>query len=115
MYQKLNTLRDYLYDLGYFILGDSAYAITLFLLPPYTSPSSKISEDDFSFFHSSARITVECAFGEIDLRWKIFWKRLCCSLDNAILIIEGAMHLHNFIVDYRNNQVMSEVEESIDR
>ena len=50
---------------------------------------------------SSARITVECAFGEIDLRWGIFWKRLNYSLKNAAVIIEGAMRLHNFLVDYR--------------
>ena len=54
------------------------------------------------FFHSSARITVEYAFGEIDLCWGIFWKRLCGSVDTNIMICEGAMHLHNFLVEYRD-------------
>ena len=57
-----------MYDRGYFILGDSAYAIESFILPPYNLAKSKSPEDDFNFYHSSARITVECAFGEIDLR-----------------------------------------------
>ena len=66
----------------------------------------KTRVDDFNFYHSSARITVECAFGEIDLRWGIFWKRLWCSLSHAAIIIEGAMHLHNFLVNYRENIVL---------
>ena len=65
----------------------------------------KSTKDDFNFFHSSAHITVECAFGEIDLRWGIFWKCLKCSLDHATLIIEGSMRLHNFLVDYRESKL----------
>ena len=60
-----------LYDLEHFLLGDSAYVIESFLIPPYDNTSSKTLEDDFNFYHSSARITVKCAFGEIDLRWGI--------------------------------------------
>ena len=106
-------MKEKLYELGYFILGDSAYGIESFLLPPYANTSPKTPDDDFNFYHSSARITVECAFGEIDLRWGIFWKRLCVSLDNAADIIEGAMHLHNFLVDYRESQ--TEVNKTYDR
>ena len=51
-----------------FIIGDSAYAIDSFIVPPYDLTKSKTPEDDFNYFLSSARITVECAFGEIDLR-----------------------------------------------
>ena len=46
---------------------------------------------------------MEYTFGEIGLRWGIFWKRLCCSLANATIIIEGAMRLHNLMVDYRKD------------
>ena len=34
-----------------------------------------------------------------------FWKRLKYVLTNSFLIIEGAMRLHNFLVDYRNNEL----------
>ena len=37
------------------------------------------------------------------MRWGIFWKRLMCSLEHSSLIIEGAMCLHNFLVDYRES------------
>ena len=49
-------------------------------------------------------MTVEGAFGVIDLRWSIFWKRVYCTLENASLVIVGSMHLHNFLVDYRDSQ-----------
>ena len=111
LYQKLINMQDRLLQLGYFILGDSAYSTRSFLLVPYDSASPYTSEDDFNFYHSSARITVECAFGEIDLRWGIFWKRLTCSLDNSALIVEGAMRIHNYLVDYREaNNCKSEAQ-----
>ena len=106
LYSKLIEMKLKLYDLGFFLLGDSAYGIESFLIPPYDNTSPKTPQDDFNFYHSSARITVECAFGEIDLRWGIFWKRLSVSLENAAILIEGAMHLHNFLVDYRESKVV---------
>ena len=100
LYNHLKDISGYLRDNQFFILGDSAYCIDSFLIPPYDNAKSKTPEDDFNYYHSSARITVECAFGEIDLRWGIFWKRLNCSLETAAVIIEGAMRLHNYLVNY---------------
>ena len=84
------------------------------MLTPYLQPLPKSPEDAFNFYHSSARITVECAFGEIDLRWGIFWKRIMCSLENLAVIIVGAVCLHNYIVDYRDEKKM-ESDMHIDR
>ena len=84
-------------------------------MPPFDNAGKKSKEDDFNYYHSSARITVECAFGEIDLRWGIFWKRLCCSLEHTVLICKGAMHLHNFLVDYRNENSISSSDEREER
>ena len=72
LYDKLIAMITKLYELGYLSLEDSAYGIKSFLLPPYANASPKTPEDGFNFYHSSARITAECAFGEIDLRWGIF-------------------------------------------
>ena len=73
LYQKLIDIRDDLVKKGYFILGDSAYAIESFIIPPYTLTDARTSQDDFNFFQSSARITVECVSGEISMRLGIFW------------------------------------------
>ena len=108
-----SSLKDELYGKGFFLIGDSAYSIRSFLITPYDLAKNGTPQDDFNFYHSSARITVECAFGEIDLRWGIFWKRLCCSLDNSCLIIEGALRLHNFLVDYREYTTNSMKEDEV--
>ena len=103
LYQRIFKLIQHtLFTKSYLILGDSAYAIESFILPPYDNAKPKTTEDAFNFYHSSARITVECAFGEIDRRWGIFWSPIAYSLFNTCIICEGAMHLHNFLVDYRN-------------
>ena len=94
-------MRDVLFQIGFLILGDSAYALDLFIIPPFESPLSRSQEDYFNFFQFSAHVTVECAFGEIDLRLGVFWKHLTCSLENSTTIIEGAMRLHIFLLDYR--------------
>ena len=96
-------MQNKLFSMSLFILGDSAYAIESFILPPYDNATSKSPEDSYNFFHSSARITVECAFGEIDRRWGIFWSAISYSLDNTCIICEAAMHLHNFLVTFRNS------------
>ena len=101
LYQRLLSISDKLYQKERFILGDSAYGIESFLIPPYDTPFSKTPEDDFNYYHSSARITVECAFGEISLRWGIFWKKLSSSIETNIMVCEAAMQLHNFLVEYR--------------
>ena len=76
LYDHLKEVSSRLLDKGFFIIGDSAYYVESFLIPPYDNAASKSAEDDFNFFHSSAIITVECAFGEIDLRWVYFGKDL---------------------------------------
>ena len=104
LYQYLKSLAPKLYEKGFYIIGDSAYCIESFILTPYDNALSKTSEDNYNFYQSSARITVECSFGEIDLRWGFFWKRLNCSLAHAAIIIEGSMRIHNYLVDFRERE-----------
>ncbi len=101
-----------LVDKGYHFIGDSAYALKSFLLTPYDNALHGTAEDNYNFFHSSSRISVECAFGEIDLRWGILWKELEFSLALNCKIIDVCMRMHNFIVEYRND---TNVMDGVDR
>ena len=91
-------------DHGLYLVGDSAYALRAYLLTPYDNAKPDSKEDAFNFYLSSNRIYVECAFGEIDRRWGIFWKPLSGLLVNHKYVIDSALRLHNFIVDYRENE-----------
>jgi len=101
LYKQLIEDSMFLAEKGFYILGDSAYQLMSFLLTPFDGVQPYSSQDNFNFFHSSNRIFVECAFGEIDGRWGIFWKPLPYSLEKNIRIIDAAFRLHNFIVDCR--------------
>lgn len=101
----------------YYFIGDSAYALKSFLLTPYDNVYHDTAEDNYNFFHSSSRIVVECAFGEIDLRWGILWRPLKFSLAHNIDVVDACLRLHNFIVDYRlehrKSSAMEELEKSL--
>lgn len=86
---------------GFHFIGDSAYALKSFLLTPYDNAVHGSAEDNYNFFHSSSRISVECCFGEIDLRFGIFWQPLKYSLDMNCAVIDACFRLHNFIIDHR--------------
>ena len=84
---------------GFHFIGDSAYSIKSFLITPYDNAMHGTAEDNFNFFHSSSRISVECCFGEINLCWGIFWRELNYSLKTNVMIIDACMRLHNFIAE----------------
>jgi hypothetical protein len=106
--QKWRLLRDK----GFYFIGDSAYALRSYLLTPFDGTMHGTHQDNYNFFHSSCRICVECAFGEIDMRWGILWKPLGFKLKNTTKVIDACFRLHNFIVDYREEcNRLSELDE----
>ena len=87
--QYLLSIADDLCAKGLYIVGNSAYALRLYLLALYDNATPGSKEDTFNYYLSSNRIYVECAFGEIDRRWGIFWRPL-----------EGALENQKYTIDY---------------
>merc|ERR1711982_33935 len=98
---------------GFYFIGDSAYSLQSFLLTPFDQVYHGSPEYNFNFFHSSSRICVECTFGEVDLRWGILWRPLQFSLKNNIHVIDACLRLHNFIIDFRENEHTDTVEREL--
>jgi hypothetical protein len=90
---------------GWYLVGDSAYALRPYLMTPHDNARPGSMEDNYNFFQSSTRIYVECTFGEIDRRWGIFWRPLQGSLVNHRYTIDSALRLHNFIIDWREAEL----------
>jgi DDE superfamily endonuclease len=90
---------------GIFIAGDSVYSLTPFMITPYDSTEMKEDVDGvidpFNYHLSKCRIFIECAFGELIMRWGIFWRTLLFSLKKCAKVIQVGMLLHNFIIDCR--------------
>jgi hypothetical protein len=78
----LQEKKEFLYKNGYFLIGeDSAYCMESFLLVPYDNPYNMRTargqvEDAYNCYHSNSRIKIECTFGEIIMRWGIFWRKM---------------------------------------
>ena len=96
MYKKLLEKAEELLRLGLYFVGDSAYSIRSFLLVPFDNAAVHGTEDGFNYHHSTCRIWVECAFGEIDMRWGIPF-----SLSRNVKVIDATMRMHNYIVERR--------------
>jgi hypothetical protein len=92
------------YEIPFYLIGDSAFGNRTFLQAPFDNAKPKTPQDVFNYIHSSCRIYVECAFGEIDSRWGIFWRPLRFKICDHKFIIDGAMRLHNFIIDHGDTE-----------
>lgn len=111
LHQKLIEKFNDLLDNGLYLVGDSAYAIKSFLLTPFDNATPKSAKDSFNYHHSTCRIWVECAFGEIDMRWGILWRPLQFDLDKNILVIDAVMRLHNYLVENRERNENNDIED----
>lgn len=110
--QNCSNNADWLVDRGYFIVGDSAYPLMGHLLVPYSDATSQSPEDAFNFWLSNSRINIECAFGEIVMRWGIFWRKLLFDIQQVGKIVTAAALLHNFLVDERESNLSFNSEEA---
>eukprot|EP00980_Cylindrotheca_fusiformis_P003885 scaffold861_cov171-Cylindrotheca_fusiformis.AAC.1 len=94
LYVLLKEKTPDLMSRGLFIAGDSAYGLTPFLITPYDANDmmkalgndALMQMDGFNYHLSSNRIYIECAFGELIMRWGIFWRHLRFSLANNIKV-----------------------------
>ena len=90
----------FLVDNGYYLIADSTYQVRSVVIGPYDNTIHNTKKDNFDYFHSTSRIVVECAFGEIDLRWGILWWPLKYTLKQIIEVINACLRLQNYIVSY---------------
>jgi hypothetical protein len=79
-----------------YILGDSAYPISPFLISPFKNPSN-YRHRQFNFIHSKHRVAVENAFSRLKARFKALKELSVKDLKTAIKLAECAILLHNFL------------------
>ena len=86
---------------GLYLAGDSADALAVFLLTPLTILKQNRCKMLSIFIIAAPEYFIEGSFGELVMRWGIFWRHLCFGVSKVGHIIQSAMLLHNFIVDER--------------
>lgn len=86
----------------YVLVGDEAYPLKHYLMRPY--PERVLNErKNFNIRLSTARQTIECAFGILTSKWRILLKPIETNRKNALSIIKAACILHNVVMDLNDD------------
>ena len=83
----------------YVIVGDEAFALHKHLLRPYGGSNLTVEKRIFNYRLSRARRYVECTFGILSNKWRIFHRPINVEPDFAVEIVKACIILHNFVRD----------------
>lgn len=83
----------------YVLVADEAYSLKNYLLRPFPRSTLNVQRRVFNRRLSTARQTIECAYGILSTKWRRLQKSIETSRDNACLIIKTTCLLHNIILD----------------
>lgn len=93
---------------GLCIFGDSAYVNNGYFVTPFKNVRSG-PRDDFNFFQSQVRITVECCFGMLVGRWGLLRRAFpqAMTLKKVTALTLCLCRLHNFCIDHRGDKLIA--------
>lgn len=79
------------------LVGDEAFALHTNLLRPFPGRSLNDKRRIFNYRLSRARQNIECMFGILSNKWRVFHTALLVEPDFAVVITKACCVLHNFI------------------
>lgn len=85
------------------LVGDEAYPLKPSLMRPFPSSNLDHSKRIFNKRLSRARVTIECAYGIMTNKWRIFLKAIETDTKHAKLIIKVGCLLHNIVRERDGN------------
>jgi nuclease HARBI1 len=93
---KNSSIFQYLQNMGNhgFVLGDQGYGIAPYLMTPYDSPSTDVQRK-YNRLHSTNRIIVEHAFGQLKRRFPILKYCVRVAHERIPTYISACFILHN--------------------
>ncbi|XP_018394737.1 PREDICTED: putative nuclease HARBI1 [Cyphomyrmex costatus] len=84
--------------LPYVLVADEAFQLTPYMMRPYPRKDLGIRKKVFNYRLSRARRTVECAFGLLAARWRVYGKPIIASVSTTRNIIKATTAIHNFVM-----------------
>lgn len=83
----------------YFFIGDEGFGLHKHLLRPFGGKHLTIEKRVFNYRLCRARRYVECTFGILSNKWRIFHRPLNVQPPFAMLIVNACIVLHNYVRD----------------
>uniref|UniRef100_A0A8C5PJK6 DDE Tnp4 domain-containing protein n=1 Tax=Leptobrachium leishanense TaxID=445787 RepID=A0A8C5PJK6_9ANUR len=81
----------------YAFVGDEAFGLSTHLLQPYSETHLTVKKRVFNYRLSGARRYVECSFGILSNKWRIFHRPLDVQIDFCVDLVKCCCVLHNFV------------------
>lgn len=92
------------FEIPYYLLGDGGLPLKKYLMTPYARAMyTPYSETIFNKRLSSARSTIERAFGVLANKWKILQQAMNFKLETTNTIVMALVCVHNFIITQEQN------------
>lgn len=98
--------------LPYVLVADDAFPLTTFMMRPYLRKNLDIKKKIFNYRLSRARPSIECAFGILAARWRIYGKPIIASVSTVRKIIQATTALHNYIMIIERNSNVTQTHYS---
>lgn len=80
-------------------LADDAFSLSHTVICPYVGKILDEKKRIFNYRHCRARRFVECSFGILASKWRIFHRPMNVEVDFVIQIIKACCVLHNYVRD----------------
>ncbi|XP_053964382.1 putative nuclease HARBI1 [Anastrepha ludens] len=114
LFQDAENHYKEMFSNSYFILGNSAYPSTKWLVPPFKNYENlNESQRKFNQLHSSTRMVVEKAFGLLKGRFRRLQKFTeQTDMQTITNIVVGACVLHNICISFDDFYDVNEVNEA---
>lgn len=94
---KPNLIHGIQIPMPYAFVGDEAFGLSTNMLRPYAGKCLPVNKRIFNYRLSRARRHVECAFGILSNKWRIFHRPIDVDVDLATDIVKCCCVLHNFV------------------
>ncbi len=104
------TIND---PIPYVFVGDEAFHLSENLMRPYPrrSVTDKYENRVFNYRLSRARQTVECSFGILASRFRVFHSPFECKVSTVVKIVKATCVLHNYLKNTPILQIGGDVAE----
>ena len=87
------------------LFSDNAYINSSYMVTPYPNTSGG-ARDNYNFFQSQVRITIECAFGKLVQRWGLLRMAMPrgITIQKTIALVLTLSKLHNFCIEMTDEE-----------